>query len=168
MRMLKYIMLFISSTIIFSNYTFAENTQIVDLKPSTSNVSVGQKFSVTAEYNTQEDAGSFGLGLRIHFDSTKVKFVGFKDSFLLGKIVEDVVAKDDTRDDYDLSTATDKFVVIAWVATADFWPNMPTPIKLSDLLFEAITSGNTSINASFSSVSSGFKSQANSADIIIK
>jgi len=168
MKMLKYTLLFISATVIFSAFTFAENTQIVSLKSSKTNITAGQKFSVTAEYDTNEDAGSFGLGLRIHYDSTKVKFVGYKDSFLIGKILEDIVAKDDTKNDYDLSTETDKYIVIAWVSTADFWPNMPTPIKLSELLFEAIAPGSTSINASFSSVSSGFKSQSKSADIIIQ
>jgi hypothetical protein len=168
MKKSNYIVTILLATFVFASFAFAEKTQIVNLTNTDKNITVGQKFTVTANYDTQSDEGSFGLGVRIHFDSNKVKFIGFKDSFIIGKTLEDTVAKDDTRSDFDQSTVTDKYVVIGWSATADFWPNMPTPVKLSDLLFEAIAPGGTQINVSFSSISSGYQSQANNVLIDIQ
>jgi len=151
---------------LFVTLSFAQKVQLISLHSNETNVLVGQKIVITANYDVQADenidTGALGLGLRVHFDSNKLKFVGYKNSFIIGKTVEDATINDDLKKDLDQSTATDKYVLIAWSSTAAFWPNMPTPVKLTDLVFEAIAPGSATVNVSFSSVSSGFEAKAES------
>jgi len=164
-RLIQFVI--VSTFLLFAGITMA-NIQIVELINSKSSIQVGESFSVTAKYTTPSNNGAFGVGIRVHYDSNKLKFIGFKNSFAIGKVVQDNTPKDDTKQDYDHSTATDKYVVIAWGSTVNFWPNMPTPIDLSNLIFEAITSGETEILVSFSDVSEGYDSQAGSIAVLVE
>ena len=161
-------MAIVSTFILIAGITLANNIQIVELINNNTSIHVGEQFAVTTKYTTPLNEGSFGVGIRIHYDSTKLKFVGFKDTFAIGKILEDSIPKDDSKNDFDQSTDTDKYVVIAWGSTANYWPNMPTPVDLTDIMFESIASGTTEINVSFSEASNGYKTHAGTIAISVE
>ncbi|MDB3926365.1 cadherin repeat domain-containing protein, partial [Porticoccaceae bacterium] len=135
---------------------------IPDLAAATQHVYVSS--STRSEDGTQEtlqitynaDAGNTGLGLRIHFDSTKVSVASLED-VLPGSIFANSTASADT-DNFDNDASTDSYIDIAWASLFGGWPGA-TPASLATLTFDIAdgATGSTAVNFSASSNASGFE-----------
>lgn len=114
-------------------------------------VTAGGVVSLTVQYSTANpaDALSPGLGVRVHFDSSKLTFTGFSNVYQSGSTLVDATSSgligqdtvpvaDSTNGDKD--AATDKMVGLAWVSLGGTWPASGSgPINLFTVNFTAAT-----------------------------
>jgi len=132
-----------------SNITVSEGPfQIVSATPSTINAGAGANFSIDVEYTTSDnDQTLTGLGLRIHYDSSKLTWNSFSDVLSTSKVGEDTSPVDDTSD-FDNDPSTDKYLQVAWSDVGGNWPNTVLPVALYTANFTAdasLTEGETSV-----------------------
>ena len=137
--------------------------QIVTTNPLFPKARFGESFLVDINYTTSDDnRGTTGLGLAIHYNSTFLTFAGwsnvltetlagsYEDLTTTVKDEEDVDTPDDNYED------TDKVITIAWIPRNKGdrnWPGLevPLPLRLCTLKFsvkseaEGITYGDTSV-----------------------
>jgi len=132
--------------------------QIVTLTPSTSDQAVGSSFTLTASYDVDDGDNTLtGIGVRFHFDSSKLQFTGYSNVFSTGLIG----AQDPQNDtsDFDSDPNTDKFLLVAWSDPfAGNWPNQTLPLDVAQLGFTVdpgAPAGATPVNVTFSSYASG-------------
>lgn len=115
--------------------TSKPNAQLVEIQQSLSKAPLGKVFSLSAYYNnTSNDQALTGMGVRIHFDSTKLDWNGLHN--LLAK---DFVGIDPAPiadvEDLDNIPETDFYVSAAWTSINGEWPNRSIPLKLYDAQF---------------------------------
>jgi hypothetical protein len=105
--------------------------QIVSGANASVSAPAGQSLQVTARYNTSDNDSTLpGLGLRLHFDSSKLAF-----SNLSNVLPKDLVQQQAPQPDagnFDGDTNTDQYVLVSW---SDFsapqeWPGQPLPVDL--------------------------------------
>ncbi len=111
------------------------------VRGATKNISAraGGDFSFDVLYSTSDNNNNLtGLGLRIHYDDTKLNFKEFKE-VMPGYAGLDTVPKSDTAN-YDKDEATNKYLQIAWADINGNWPNVTLPVKLYRVTFTAIAS----------------------------
>lgn len=115
----------------------------------------GDTVVVSAEYATADpvDATLSGLGLRVHFDSTALSFVGFENLFQTALQPFGQVVEQDTAD-FDDDAATDSFIATSWADFNQNFPGAETQL-LYDLLFTSIGGSDATVNFSVSSVAAG-------------
>jgi len=138
--------------------------QIITTNPLYPKARMGESFLVDVNYTTSDDnRGTTGLGLAIHFNSTFMEFTGwsnvltdtmagsFEDLTTAVKDEDDVDTPNDQFDD------TDKVITIAWIPKANSedrsWPGLevPLPLRLCTLKFsvkseaQGITYGDTTV-----------------------
>ncbi|MDF1721638.1 MAG: hypothetical protein P1U65_13260, partial [Minwuia sp.] len=118
----------------------------------------GDQVSVTGVYATANpvDETLAGIGLRVHFDSSVLRFDGLENVFQFALQPFGQVVEADSGD-FDGDAATDSFVALNW---ADFGGQFPgdgtTPLDLFDILFTGLGSTTDSnVNFSASSVALG-------------
>mgnify|MGYP000008456502 CR=1 FL=1 len=76
----------------------------------------GGSFTLDISYDVSSNENQLsGLGLRIHYDSTKLEFTGVNNPLLTDKIV-DTYSSEMDFDDLDANSATDSYVTIAWAS----------------------------------------------------
>jgi protocadherin Fat 4 len=148
-------------------------TQVIVPDPVTQAVLPGSAFSIMATYSTADpvDETVTGLGLRLHYNSSLVRWDSFSSVYAAGKIAQDSSPQNDTAN-YDGDPSTDKYLTIAWV---DFsggnWPGAGlTPLDLYVANFTALSAfagGSTAINFSASSTAAGRTLDATSAIITL-
>jgi hypothetical protein len=136
--------------------------QVVTTNPLTPKVRPSESFQMDINYTTSdENKGTTGLGLAIHFNSTFMTFAGFSNVLsetLAGSLESLTIAVKDESDidvPNDLYEDTDKVITIAWMAPlgSRSWPGLekPLPLRLCTLEFsvksqaEGITYGDTSV-----------------------
>jgi hypothetical protein len=109
--------------------------QEVTLLPGSLDQPVDSSFTLTVEYDVSDNDNTLtSLGVRIHFDSTKLEYTGFENFFTTGKLA-DPQFQDDTSDN-DGNSNTDKIVLLSYADPfGGSWPNQPLPLNLVDLLF---------------------------------
>lgn len=137
--------------------------------PAEPMLDAGQALALSVGYTTAEPcSGSLmGLGLRIHWDSTRLTFVGLTDVLQNG-----LVAVGEIEDDWldaDLDRATDKSLLVAWGDIAGDWPGGACPeLSLVTAGFRANAgfASDTAIRFSTSSSNSGFRFEAAPAIVI--
>ena len=121
--------------------------QQVSLAPDASIAYPGGTITISIDYDVSDGNDTLsGLGIYLHFDSSKVAYSGFDDFLYAGDIIQEpnaaVILNDlsDTDNDPD----TDKMMLISWGSSANNWPNRALSVKLCDLNFsvdEALTPG---------------------------
>ena len=114
-----------------------------------------------------EDDLSTGIGLRIHFDSSKFDLIEIKNEdffeygFLgdgelnLPKVEED----NDELDKNDDDENTDKRILFQWVVLGNYWPFQTLPLEIFKIRFKIKTKlepGETNINLTDSSTGGGY------------
>jgi hypothetical protein len=116
-------------------------------------------FAVELIYSTSDtDASLTGLGLRIHFDATKLTWV--QNTFLNDQDLIGASAPTPDTEDFDNSPATDTYIQFAWASLNGSWPGQ-IPAILANLEFSTpadftgttlnLTAGDTATGYSFQS-----------------
>ena len=136
--------------------------QIITTNPLVPKARLDESFLVDINYTTSDNnQGTTGLGLAIHFNSTFMDFAGWSN------VLTDTLAGDyenltiTVKDEDDVDTPddgfedTDKVITIAWVSDLQgrSWPGLevPLPLRLCTLQFavkseaQGITYGDTSV-----------------------
>jgi len=118
------------------NGTFTSTqSQIVSIKPDVLNTTMGSSLRLTVNYDVSDNDNTLSaIGVRIHFDSTKLEYNTFEDLFETNKLADPQLEDDVNNEDNDENT--DKIMVLSY---ADFinnsWPNEPLPLDLVTFLF---------------------------------
>ena len=137
--------------------------QIVYGSSETVSVPAEGDFDLDINYSTSDEDNTLtGLGLRIHYDSSKLIWNSFSDILSTDKIAEDSTPQDDTEN-YDGDASTDKYLSIAWTNIGGNWPSIDLPTKLLTANF-SVNSGiewdseddSTHVRFTASSVASGY------------
>lgn len=116
-------------------------------------------FAIELIYSTSDaDASLAGLGLRIHFDATKLTWV--QNTFLNDQDLIGISAPAPDTEDFDNSPATDTYIQFAWASFNGSWPGQ-IPATLANLEFSTsadftgttlnLTAGDTATGYSFQS-----------------
>jgi len=144
--------------------------QSVALSPDSIETSGGRSFSVSASYDvSNNDNALSGLGVRFHYDSSRVTFDGFSNVFTgqnLSVYMVPVPAQDVS--DFDHNAATDVYVSIEFVSGS--FPGVALPVSLADLGFTIKTGalpGLTVIDLSFFSNAAGYESSGTGTRLVI-
>lgn len=144
--------------------------QLVDPSSTSQTVQPSAQISVVVRYSTNPSVETLsGLGLRVHFDSTKLTFQNISNAWGT-PVGQDTSAQDDSTTNYDNNTATDKYVGVAW---ADYqgtnWPGsgVVQPLDLMTVNFTVATnfSGSTRVGFSSSSSATGYEFAATSHSV---
>jgi hypothetical protein len=150
-----------------SIYPYApEKYQQIILSPSTRTVEEDKPITITANYSTSDIAKTRGVGIKFHYDSSRLIFAGFHSISLTSAVIEQTPLDDTNNDDNDPST--DKYVLLKWSSPKMDWPENVMTLKLSDLNFISQSSGQGNINVSFLEVSDGYIGKAENAQIFIE
>jgi len=104
--------------------------QFVYSNPSYIKIAPGASFDVNIEYTTSDNNSELsGLGLRIHYDSKKLKWLGLTNVLKDGYKGEDLEPKDDIEN-YDNDLLTDKRIQISWMDIGRKWTGSNLPERL--------------------------------------
>ena len=147
-----------------SGFVSAQN-QTVTGALSQSGISAGDSVTLTVSYQATDDDLTTGLGLRVHFDSSKLS-AGDVTGLLSTGLAGAAQFQDDSSD-FDNDSSTDKFLNTSWFDFGGSWPNGTTlPAALYSLPFTA-QSGFTAtiINFSKSSNAAGYTFVAESVAV---
>jgi hypothetical protein len=123
--------------------------QVVSLSPAAPPAVLGGALRLAVQYDVSDSDNTLtSLGVRVHFDSTKLNYTGFENFFETGKLADPQLQDDIADDDNDVNT--DKLVLLSYSDPfAGNWPNQPLPLNLVDLLFtvdSAAELGTTQVN----------------------
>jgi hypothetical protein len=145
------------------------NEQVITVDPSTQSIAPGGSGHIDVIYSTNPpDANLTGLGLRIHYDSSKLQFGSFTNGFDSSDIIgQDTTPQDDTSD-FDNNPSTDKYLGTAWVSFTGHFDGTTSPETLLTFNFTTLagfTSGSTTVDFSASSTPPGWTLDAQSATV---
>lgn len=112
-----------------------EADQKITLSSYSPDYAPGSEFRITVVYDVSDSDNTLSsLGVRIHFDSTRLEYNDFENFFETNKLA-DPQLQDDV-DNKDSDENTDKIIVLSY---ADFinnnWPNEPLPLDLVTFVF---------------------------------
>jgi hypothetical protein len=114
--------------------------QQIFLSSNPSEVQNPDATTVTVSYNVSDGNKELSsLGIRIHFNSSLLRYNGFTELFQTGSLADPEV-QDETIEEADYDSSTDKYVLLTW---ADImyskWPgsDAPFPLNLVKLNFVA-------------------------------
>jgi hypothetical protein len=146
----------------------AVETQTVTLSPSAPGVLLGDTLTLGVSLTATDDTTT-GLGVRVHYDSSKLTFDSFSDVFSQDLFAQDTDPQDDIASNYDGDATTDKYFGIAWTNFSGAWPGAGTsfPLALFNVNFATIGKGSTHVNISFSSTGSGSTGVPNNSVVTI-
>ncbi len=149
--------------ICFSSYIVASE-QIVTTQPLNQTASAGQVLSFDVVYSTANPVNSSltGLGLRMHWDSSVLKFTSISNLFTRNMLAQGIPESDTLNLDGDDNT--DMYINIAWADFAGNWPGQESSIRLYTANFSKNNgaNSNTTINFSSSSNAAGYTLNATS------
>jgi endo-1,3(4)-beta-glucanase len=119
---MKIIKLSVLVTAIFSSFSIqAQDPSQSVFVSGTPKGMLGSPVSITVGYDvTDADATLTGLGLRVHYDSSALEFVGFANVLTTDNISSD--GPSDDVDNLDGDTSTDKFITANWASLFGSWP----------------------------------------------
>jgi hypothetical protein len=149
---------------------WAANLQIVSADPFTQTVDESTAVSFDLNYTTDPlDNTLAGLGLRVHFDSSRVSFDGLTN-ILPTSLLPFIGQVDDDSENNDGDDRTDKKVVIAWADIFNkAWPGETLPVRLFTANFTTVASFNVGTDVNFKATStatgSGYTFEAYPAEI---
>ncbi len=116
--------------------------------------------TLTINYNVSDNDNTLtGLGFRVHFDSSKLTFVGVSNTLSANLIaVDNQVQPDISNTDNYINT--DAYIGFSWANFNGSWPNIALPVKLTDISFipsSTLTAGlDTIISFSQTSTANGY------------
>ena len=123
-------------------------TQIISaLMNDNHNPIVGDEFNVTINYDVSNNSNLSGIGVNIHYDSSKLEYIECNNIFK--KNINEPKLNDDNENNDENST-TDKLVNISWYDADNSWPATILPLDLAQLKFIALSEGESKINITFS------------------
>jgi hypothetical protein len=142
--------------------------QIVRPANTPINCAAEREFILPVEYDTSDGNNQLiGIGIRVHFNSSKLNWIGYDDVFT--GATKDLVPVPDTSD-YDGDPVTDSYLGLAWFDISSQWPNTALPLRLADMRFrtENLPEGDTTqINFSMSSKDVDYEFQWSPATVVI-
>ena len=151
--------------ILFGTKPLIAENQIVSLESDSYCCSIYDQIQLKAIYKTSDDGKAYGVGVRFHFDSSKLNFDDFDMMFPFPSVVESTPSED--YDNFDEDSDTDKYVLLAWFGMSKTFPLTTMPFTLTTLLFTGISAGETSVNVSYSYLSEGYTGKSSSAHIAL-
>jgi hypothetical protein len=109
--------------------------QEITLSPASTEQAPGSEFRLTVIYNVSDGDNTLSsLGVRIHFDSTKLEYNDFENFFDTNKLA-DPLLQDDV-DNKDTDENTDKVIVLSYADPfSNSWPNQALPLDLVTFVF---------------------------------
>jgi hypothetical protein len=126
--------------------------------PSPSFTSAGGSTLVSADVNYEsanpQNVNLTGLGLRIHFNSTRLNYISVGNVFTAGFVSVNPQAD---SGNFDGDAATDQFVLLSWADIAGHWPGSE-PTRLLTITFSTVAAftGPTYVRFSASSTAAGY------------
>ncbi len=144
---------------------FPQTTQIVTPQPASQSKAPGSAAQIHVQYTTSNaDATLTGLGLRVHWDSTKLTFGSLANVLSTSLMAQGQPQGD--GDDLDGDASTDTYVLVAWADTAGNWPgSVPVRLFTLNVTTAASFSGTTTVRFTASSTAAGYTLAATSATI---
>ena len=140
--------------------------QIITPNPLSQDAAPGSAVSIGIDYNTVPAGDTTGLGLRVHFDSSKLTFNDATYGPDGDGFAQPVSGPNADADDLDNDPSTDQFVLLAWVDLGGNFPGVdPATLATANFTTAADFAGTTLINFSASSTAAGFTFGPNSATI---
>jgi hypothetical protein len=152
---------------LFTIHTYSnQKYQTVALFPANTILSDHSAFTLTANYSTSDNGKANGIGVRFHFDSSLVSLTSLENVFLTPAILNPNPTEDTNNFDNDVTT--DQYVELSWTSLSSDWPDSTQPVKLADLNFLGVSTGQTSINTSLFDVADGYTGKAFHASLTIE
>ena len=141
--------------------------QIITPNPLTQGVAASQPVSVEINYTTSPLNNSLtGLGLRVHFDSSKLSFDSVSDPNPLNGVQPVSGPTSDVTDDFDGDSSTDFYVILSWIDFGSgFAGSDSASLGSVNFTTDASFSMATQVNFSTSSTPPGFTLSPTSATI---
>ena len=131
------------------------------ITPSVTEFAVSQNENISFDviYQTQNpiDETLTGIGLRLHFDSSKVSLLQLNNVYTPHLLLEGAIESDDGN--FDNDEATDKMVNVAWLDFQGNFPgegNTPTMLYSAEFTIAANYGGSSQINFSASGTANGY------------
>jgi len=156
----SYKKLLVSSVLcLFMQPVIAEQSITTEISEYGDTLSISPSYNVASPQNGSET----GLGLRLHFDSSKLDFVAITDLYSDSSLGISAVQNDTENTDQDDST--DKVIVTSWLDISGQWPGADKlPLKLYTAKFDKKSDYTGATNFRFSSsshaVGSTFRAEA--------
>jgi len=163
---LKILLFSIFLNVLLGSKPIIAANQMVSLEPQDLTCNLGDKIQIKSIYSTSDDSKTFGLGVRFHFDSSKLEFIGFSDILQSPPIANESIPTYDFEN-FDEDASTDQFVLLSWFAFSESFPYTTMPTTLALVAFFAISQGDTSINVSFKLLADGYSGKSSNATITI-
>ena len=124
----------------------------------------GDKVTISVTYQATDDSLTTGLGLRLHFDSSKLSDAAVADLLTVDKIGAQFL---DDVSDFDNDESTDKFYSSNWASFSGSWPTgKEFPVTLYSLTLTGASGfSDTKLNFSKSSGAVGYDFESQSITI---
>lgn len=138
------------------------NIQTITTRPDPTEAASNQLVNLTVNYDTADNEENLtGFGLRLHFDSSQLKFVRL--DVLELHLVSEAVQED--SQDYDNDPTTDRFLATGWLDPDGQWPGS-VPIALYNAQFNtAAQFSGTTINYTAASTAVGYDFSGDSVTV---
>ncbi len=112
-------------------------------------------------FTTDGDETLSGLGVRVHYNSSKLRWLDFADLLQTGLFLSSTEPAADPTDDggHDGDPATDEYVILSWVDFTSNWPGLALPLDLGKVRFapDGLQPGQeTTVRLSASTTASGY------------
>jgi len=158
-----------SDMTITANFTITEYQEIT-LSPASTEQAPGSELRLTVSYDVSDaDNTLSSLGIRIHFDSTRLEYNGFENFFATNKLA-DPQLQDDV-DNKDSDENTDKLIVLSYADPFnESWPNEALPLDLVTFAFTVkndAPEGSTDVNISKITGHTGYEFVGNGCTVNI-
>ena len=123
-------------------------------------------FAIELIYSTSDaDASLAGLGLRVHFDATKLTWV--QNTFLNDQDLIGISAPAPDTEDFDNSPATDTYLQFAWASFNGSWPGQ-IPATLANLEFSTSADfTGTTLNLTAADTAAGYSFQSAPIQVLL-
>jgi len=146
--------------------------QIIIPEPNTISAVPKSKFTFTVRYDVSDNDNTLtGIGLRIHYDSSILEWVGFSNVFEAPFVFKSTDPQIDEGNE-DNDTKTDKIVLISFTDSGGNFPNQPLPLNLFDISFKVLSEVTlpvqTNINFTASDTALGYGFQSTPVKVNIR
>jgi hypothetical protein len=151
-----------------SGPTSPAQTQLLSAHPLSQSLSGNEPAVVRVRYAVSgDDPALTGLGLRLHWDSSRLALTGLTEVLSPARVALDAGCYDDHTTNFDGDPATDCYALIGWASLAGDWPGGALPQTLLQAQFESLMAEGTqtSVNLSSSSTAAGYGFNASAAMI---
>ena len=136
----------------------AQNQEVYP-DPLVAEVAAGGTVSLDVMYDVSDaDAALTGIGVRVHFDSSKLTFDQVHETLAFGRLFDPtLVVSEADSSDFDGDASTDQFVSLAWVDFGGSWPgSLPQKLAAVDFVAAGDFAGSTTVRFSASDLAAGY------------